>query len=487
MLWEELGQTGLNRFGRWIDDEYLPDLKGKKAIKVYTEMGNDAVVGAALLAIELLVRQVEWRVDPASSKKADRDDAKFIEESLHDMETSWADVLGEVLSMNQFGFSFHELVYKKRNGLWANNGRSKFSDGFISWKDWPIRSQSSLHGWLFDEHGRATAFIQMPPPKYEYITIPMEKGLLFRPSTNKNNPEGKSMLRRSYRAWYLKKRIEEIEGIGVDRDLAGMPIAHVDPQILAADASADEKALLAAIRKLVKDVRNDQSEGMVFPRVYDENSNLLYEFGLLTSGGGRAFSTDAIIQRWDQRIAMTLLADWLLLGHEKVGSFALSSDKTDIFATALGAILQSIADVINRQAVPRLFRLNGWEREALPEVKFEDIESPDLSALGQYLTSLTGAGVPLFPDDELENYLRSAAHLPPKSEAAVKQQAEQAAMDQANAPGGQPLGGQPFGGGFGPEPPLPDWRSPAVPRPKPAASTLGSNPGNADQGATPNG
>ena len=45
----------------------------------------------------------------------------------------------------------------------------------------------------------------------------------------------------------------------------------------------------------------------------------------------RQFDTNAIINRYDTKIAMTVLADFLMLGHNKVGSFALSSDKTGFF------------------------------------------------------------------------------------------------------------------------------------------------------------
>ena len=115
-------------------------------------------------------------------------------------------------------------------------------------------------------------------------------------------------------------------------------------------------------------------------------------------------------------IAMVVLADFVLMGHEKVGSLALSSDKTDMFATALRAWLDEIKSVMNTHAIPRLFRLNGIKSNDLPQLEYGDIESVDLKALGEYINKLAGAGMPLFPNDELENYLLNAAHLPEKTE-----------------------------------------------------------------------
>ncbi|MCE2604181.1 hypothetical protein LH384_34385, partial [Pseudomonas aeruginosa] len=51
-----------------------------------------------------------------------------------------------------------------------------------------------------------------------------DRALHFVTKSRKNNPEGRSVLRGAYRAWYFKRRIQEIEGIGLERDLAGFPV-----------------------------------------------------------------------------------------------------------------------------------------------------------------------------------------------------------------------------------------------------------------------
>lgn len=57
------------------------------------------------------------------------------------------------------------------------------------------------------------------------------------------------------------------------------------------------------------------------------------------------------------------MSDFLLLGHQQVGSFALSSDKTHLFSMALGAYLDIICEVFNSQGIPA----SGWhERRTLP-------------------------------------------------------------------------------------------------------------------------
>lgn len=413
----ELGVTGLKRFSGRVEEEFLQALKGEKAVKVYTEMeSNDPIIGACLLAITLLARQAKWRVDPPSEKREDRDNAKFVDECMNDMSVPFSSVVDEALTMLPFGWAWHEVVYKQRKGYQSVSGqRSRFNDAKIGWRKMPLRAQDSMYEWVFDEKdGGIQAMVQMAPPDYKQVTIPIERSLLFRTTHRRGNPEGRSILRNAYRPWYFKRRIEEIEGIGVERDLAGLPIAYVDPEILLEDASDEEVALRTSIENLVKNVRRDQAEGILFPRIYDDDGHLIYEFDLLSGAGGRQFSTDQIITRYDQRIAMTMMGDFILLGHEKVGSFALSDNKTSLFAVAIGTFLDEIADILNRHAVPRLFEVNGMQPEQLPTIRHEDIETPELGQLGAYISSLAGVGVPLFPDDELENYLRAAASLPPK-------------------------------------------------------------------------
>ena len=410
----ELGLTGLERFGGWVYEEFLPELQGQRAVQVYQEMSsNDPVIGAVLHAIEMLIRQVEWRVEPGGRSLEDMQAAHFLETCLEDMETTWEETIAEILSMLVYGWSYHEILYKVRHGQSRDPVyNSRYSDGRIGWRGFPIRAQSSLWQWQFDENGRILGMVQMAPPDYKLRVIPMEKALLFRTTSHKNNPEGRSVLRSAFRPWYFKKHIETIEGIGIERDLAGLPIAWVPPELLSPNASPEDRQVLESIKRIVTNVRRDEQEGIVFPLVYDENGNKVYDFGLLSTGGTRQFNTDAVIARYDQRIAMTVLADFILLGHEQVGSFSLASSKTHLFSVALGTWLNVIAAQFNRIAIPRLFALNSFRLEKLPKLVPGDIEVPNLTELGDYITKLAGAGMDLFPDDKLEEYLRKVANLP---------------------------------------------------------------------------
>lgn len=412
----EVGATGLRRFSGFIYDEFLPELTGWKGVSIYKEMGsNDPTIAAMLFTIRTLIRRVPWRVKPASQQPVDKEAADFLESVMNDMSTSWIDTIDEILSMLQYGYSVHEIIYKRRCGDGFDPSmRSKYSDGRIGWRKLPIRSQDTIYRWQFDDHGGIQGVEQLAPPHYYHVTIPVEKMLLFRTTVEKNNPEGRSILRGAYRPWYIKKNLENIEAIGIERDLAGLPVAMVPPEILSSNASPQQKAVLSGIKDIINNVRIDAQAGVIFPKVLDVNGKDKYEFKLMNTGGAKQFDTDKVVNRYDQRIAMTSLMDFLFIGHQNVGSKSLVSSRLELYANAIGAYLDMVSSVINRFGVPRLFALNDFTVTDYPEIMHGDTARIDLEELGNYIKNLTTAGMPLFPspDGELENFLLKTGGMP---------------------------------------------------------------------------
>lgn len=405
----EIGTHGLFRQGGNVYEEFLTQLQWPRAAKIYKEMSsNDPVIGAVLYMAEQLIRKATWRVQAGGDSEVDEQAKQFLEECLDDMSTSWDDTISEILTMFVYGWSWHEIVYKKRQGD-SNNSKtkSKYNDGRIGWRRISARSQSSLSEWEFDDtDGSVIAMIQQSAPDWKIRRIPIEKSLLFRTKQERGNPEGRSLLRNAYRPWYFKKHIEEIEGVGIERDLAGLPVL-VPPEGVDIWNPADPLATAMRNRaeQLVRNVRRDQSEGLVLPFGWD--------FKLMNSGGNRQFDTNAILNRYDQRIAITLLADIVMLGADKVGSFALADVKKGLLAASLEAQLQNIANVFNRYAIPRLFSYNTFQGLSnYPKLIPGEVETPGLKELGEYISRLAGAGMPLFPDEDLESYLRQVASMP---------------------------------------------------------------------------
>jgi hypothetical protein len=412
----ELGVSGLEQYGGTIDEEKLPQLRGSKAMKMYRQMmDNDATVGAIVFALEMLLRKAPVSVESASDSPDDIENKEFVEQCLGDMSHTWEDAISEIVTMCGFGWSAVELCYKRRLGPEQTDPtlRSNYDDGKIGWRKFAARSQESLDRWEFDEDGGVKGHWQIPPNCGKITFLPIEKMLYFRTTSRKGNPEGKSLLRTSFVAWFRKKEIERIESIGIERDLAGLPMLYLPEEVM---ASKDPQviALRDAYKKILRNIRNDDQACLMLPSMFDEKGNRTLEFTLLGTGSTRLIDTGGVIQRYKQDIATTILADVILLGHEKVGSFALADSKTHLFAVALGAYMDSIAAVFNRFAIPRLFRVNGERLEQYPKIKFGDLEEVDLLNFFQALNTAVSAGAVTMGNEEDEKKFRKMLNMSDK-------------------------------------------------------------------------
>ena len=417
----EFGSTGLRRSGGTVYEEFLTNLRGQRGAKIYREMAdNDPTIGSMLFAIEKVITRLEWRIDPYSDNSQDGDItpedkevAAFVESCLNDMSESWDSTISQMLSMLVFGYSYHEIVYKVRNGDNKDpRHKSKFNDGRIGWRKMPIRAQETLFRWMMDDDGGIQGMIQVDPSSGGIHHIPIEKALLFRTSSQKNNPEGRSILRNAYRSWYFKRRIEEIEAIGIERDLAGLPVAYVPPEFLSSNATAEQASVLSTMKDIVTSIKRNEQEGIVMPSMYDDQGHKVFDLVLLSSGGSRQFDTDKIIQRYDQRIAMSILSDFILLGSDRVGSYALGTSKMDLWSMAVDSIAKNIAEVMNQHAIPRLLKLNGMDISRAPYLTYGEVSHVDLNEIAGFVGGLVQTGA-IVPDPKLEEYLRDLAGLPP--------------------------------------------------------------------------
>ena len=85
-----LGVAGDNtRNGQIRADEFLAELRGKKAINKFREMrDNDSTIGAVMYATEQVLRDVDLKVHPANDTPAAQREADFVQSVLADMELS---------------------------------------------------------------------------------------------------------------------------------------------------------------------------------------------------------------------------------------------------------------------------------------------------------------------------------------------------------------------------------------------------------------
>lgn len=410
--------------GRAWFREFLPE-EGLYAAQLYQRIRDeDPVVGGVFLALESMFRQVDWSEVPADDSAEAAAWAEFLKQCRADMSHTWPAFIAEGLTMLVHGWAYFEVVYKLRRGPEQSDARyrSRFDDGRVGWRKFSLRPQRTLSKWEYDGDGGIQGMWQSAPGGQ--VFIPIQRALHFRTTEAGGHPEGRSLLVNARRAYRFQTRLEEFEAVGIERDLAGIPHVTVPVEHLSSDASPAEKATVQLAQDMAAGLRADERAFVLTPAeeyaMTDAEGKVHrlptgYSFKLLSSGGTRAHNTDAIIKRYSQRIATSLLSTFLLLGgSEGKGAQALSSDLTSLFELAGTGILDGMAEVVNRFAIGSLMRVNGVPPELWPRLEHGGLSDAALQAFINQLTAVMNAGG-VTHDDNLEASLRQKLGLPEKS------------------------------------------------------------------------
>lgn len=392
---QPIGFSGLKHYGGILAEEWHPRLRGTLGPKVYREMAdNSSTVGAIRYVMTALMRQVKWRVDPADRSDASIEAASLLETALLDMDSTFEEVLSEILSFLYYGWACVEPVYKIRRGKTTDpTTTSNFDDGKIGWRKLASRAQDTLDHWEIDKDGVVQGMHQVDYSTGRSAFLPIDRMVLFRTEPYKGSPEGRSILRNAVVDYYYLKRIQEIEAIGIDRDMTGMIVMEVPAALLSDAADQHTRALRSSLEKMLGELKRDEREFAIVPSETDQQGRPTgFKLKLLSSGGRRQIDTTAVKQGYKINILQSVAAQFLELGMQGVGSFALASSQTSLFSTALGSFLDNIAATLNRYAVDRLMELNGVAFENRPVLVHGDIETQDLNEIGQYVERLARGG-----------------------------------------------------------------------------------------------
>lgn len=407
-LFTERGRPGVKGYSGYLFDEFLPSLSSwPLRAKVYREMlTNDPVIAAMFQTVDILCKQANFDVMPGSDAPEDGKIAAFVKEALFDdLNQPFKESLSEWLTFIPWGWSWAEILFKKRNGRQDNQVQSsQFKDGKVGFAKFAPRGQDTLLHWNFDPNGNVTGITQLSPPDYRITDIPiygpggLSKSLHFHSSTNNGSPEGSAILRKIYRAWFLCQREENLEGIGIERDNVGVPCIKIPVAYMMPNATAEQKATYELFKTIAANLRIDEQSGLVIPSdMFPDSKTPMFDVTLLSGAGQKQFDVGATISRWNRLKLTILMCDFLLMGHEKVGSFALADQKTELFADACGGFLDHICDQINRHAIPTLLQLNGEAPDKMPKLTHGDIESVDPKELTESILNLANANVNIEP------------------------------------------------------------------------------------------
>ena len=417
-----LGVAGDNtRTGQIRADEFIPELRGKNAIRKYREMrDNDSTIGAVMYAAEQVLRDVKLKVEPANDTEEAKREADFVESIFDDMDHSLDDHIAESLSSLSYGFAWFEVVYKRRVGPTKRSPKknSKYTDGRLGVRKIACRAPWTVSRFdVEDKSGDVLGIYQDVGYGSGKHYIPATKSLYYRTTVLNGDPSGRSILRNAYSSYVYLNNLQSIEAIAVERELAGIPVARIPSEYLSSDASAAQSGFVGNLQQILRDVKFNEQGYIITPSdTYPDKdgspTNIrLVDIELMSSNGNRNVDIDPIVRRYQHDIARSVLSEFLMLGGGNNGSYALSKSKTDLFLRALESYIQAIVDVLNKQLVERLWQLNGLNYDLMPCIKAGDVAPHDLREIAAFLRNLNGADINVSDHPEVIQDLMDIAEL----------------------------------------------------------------------------
>jgi hypothetical protein len=431
-LFSEKGTLGLKYSSGVVYEDSKEDLQWPNSLKTYRQMKYDATVASAYNAITSIVSTLDYTAGFETTPEAELSDSQkrqreLISSCMKDMDVSYSAFMKESCTKLLYGFSVFEKVFKYREGEDGKHS-SQYDDGKIGWAKLAPRSQDTIKEWKFDKKVRKlthvvqdlTAFTGRTLARQLSFTsekkIPMKKVLHFTHNSTRGNPEGSSVLKDCYIAWRYKTSWEELESNIGSRDLNGIPVFELPPEYMAEDAPEGMQAVYQFAKDAINNLHVSESAGLVIPKLIDPISKEnLFGFHLesVGGGGGKSYDTESIINRYENKILMTFLADVLKMGQDSTGSFALSDNKTNLFQVGIEAILKETLEVVNRQLIPETLKLNGFKlgTEEAVTIGFNNKDDIDLEVIGKFIQQVTATGA-LEIDEGISNFLRNLVGAP---------------------------------------------------------------------------
>ena len=421
----EGGYVGLNIFNGVSNEEMKKELNFPNNLKTYKNMSYHGTVNAPLTLYTNIISKADWVVKPPKeATEEEKKQTEFIRECLTDMDQPFEELIKDILSMNIYGFSVHEKVYRKR---YTSNG-SKYNDGLIAWKKLPIRSQESIKKFLFSDDGNEVTGVQQnvsnlsdPYGRFSMrdkleVNLPKSKFMLFRTGNHRGDPYGKSMLRDAYLAWRYLTVLEEIESNGVAKDLSGIPILKLPPQYLSKDATPEQVAIRQYYERSMANLQVNQQSAMILPNAYDPDTRQpLFELALLSMDGKKGFDTTKVKEYYKNLILTSLFADILIMGQSATGSFALGQIKNSLSGAMAESMIREIKSVFNNDLIRQTYELNGWNPARACTLDFENLESADLESFSKAVQRFASTSV-LEVDREVLNRVRESIGVDPLPE-----------------------------------------------------------------------
>lgn len=376
-LMNTLGDSGTTRYAGYFQEEPNTKWRDNERVDTVEEMRRgDGAIKAVLNAIKAPILATEWRVEYVDDSSRGEEIREFVEHNIFDMRRHWNEFLRESLAYLDFGHYVFELIFELK-------------DGQIWLVDLEPRIPASIQAWQISDKKFGIQQLIRTDEKEglaSLVEIPGEKLLVLTNDKEGDDVTGQSILRPAYIHWKIKNTLYRVSGIAADRYGVGVPVLTL-PEIFSQDQK--DKA-----EEMTQNLRSNEKSYVVLP--------FGFELEIKTPNGNpQGQSINELIEHHNRMIYTSTLEQFLGLGGDSAGSFALSKDQTSFFLEHVQEKAMYLTNQLNKQVIERLVKLNFGEQEVYPEIKFTPLGDTNYKELSEVLNVLQLAGfITVRPADE---------------------------------------------------------------------------------------
>lgn len=375
-------------FSPWNPDDLV---QKHQDYSIYEEMLKDDQVSVCLQIKKDLV------LGSGFDFIAEEDDQEEIVDDLNialleDPEWAFEEMLEEIISSYEFGFSASEKIFKNRE------------DGRLSLRCIKTRYPGT---WMFhtDPEGNIIRYEQIVSKKN--LDIPKEALIHYINKRAFQNPYGTSDLRAAYQAWFTKKHITRWYAIFIEKAASPLPIAQYDKNLITNPQEVND------IHEAIKKFQTKTS--LTLPDYFK------VQF-LEAKSTGDAYIKG--INIFNMFIGRSLLIPDLLgfQGSETSGgSYALGKTQMEVFFKHIRRRRELLEKTINNEIIWPIVLYNFGYIDNYPKFKFRDISKDDVIEAVKLWLDAAKSKV-YVPSEEEINHFKNILNFPITDDVEIPQQ-----------------------------------------------------------------
>lgn len=211
-------------------------------------------------------------------------------------------------------------------------------------------------------------------------------------SATPSQPTGDSLFDAAYIPWKEKQLLQDLTLVGVQKDLAGMPVLGAPSSLLSAAAENPDGAEALMVNQLKSNLANlhagDQAYSIIPTDTHSETGNGQRQFELKflgIDGTGKNFDVVALVEQRRKAIFNCFSCQNMISGENGGGSYNLLEGQTSIQAHAVELDNMVVDMMWNKQIIPKVLRLNGIKlsHKDVPVWKAGDVQEISIDEYGK--------------------------------------------------------------------------------------------------------